>query len=213
MRKNHNIFWILTFIVCSLLLSACGGEASVPDKYIDYAVQDFLNSKYSPAEKGYESYKVSTSHNLNKSAHTDEVNATLRIIYPCGEVIFQGNQRYQYSKSDDNWSEMDFWHWDETSRTIDTKSITRTWTGGYYELDIETVNFDAGTVTCKYSISSTEGSPWTKGGTSEVTYTGHDTFSLKEALGGDYRFIIDEADESFYVELSVERGVSLGRWG
>lgn len=216
MRKSRKNFLVLMFIVCSLLLSSCGSNANVsnnyevPDKYIEYAAQDLLGSNYLLPEKGYESYRFSTTHNTNKSAHTDDVNVTLYITYPCGEVVFQGSQAYQYSQSSDTWSEIKNWGWDKISESISSKSLIKTWTGSFYELDIEDVNFDARTVTCKYSITSTQGSPWTTGGVTEVTYTGHDTFSLTSSLGDNYQFIINESGESFYVELSAERGASLG---
>lgn len=216
MRRKQSIIFVLVFIAYSMLLSACGGEAEVPDKYIDYAVQDFVNNKYLLPEREYESYKFSTKHNPDKSSHTDEVEVITQVIYPYGEVIFQARQVYQYSSGNDNWTEMDYWSWKEIDRSIDEKSIVGTWTSNYYgptyELNIEAIDFNAGTVTCAYSISDTIGYSFTIRGTTQVTYTGHDTFAL-EGSSNDYRFIISETDQSYYVELSVEHGVNLGRWG
>lgn len=210
MKRNQFIICILILTAVSLFLSACGGETEVPDKYIEYAVKDATNNKYLLSDPDFESYKYSTRHTPDNSSHIDEVDVTIQVKYPCGDVIVQGSQRYQYSKENDTWSELTSWGWKVTEKTVDAKALIGTWSGVYcdYELNIDAVDLNAGTITCGYSFSCTEGTPWT-GGTKQVTYTGHDTFELSNYYDGDYGFVINESGRNFWVYISVERGAYL----
>lgn len=210
MKRNLFMICLLMLTAVSPFLSACGGETEVPDKYIDYAVKDAINDNYLLSAGGFESYNYSARHSPDNSSHTDEVDVTIQVKYPCGDVIIQGSQRYQYSNGSDTWSELKSWGWKIKEKTVNAKALIGTWSGVYcdYELNIEAVDLNTGTITCDYSFSCTEGTPWT-GGSTQVTYAGHDTFELESSYDGGYEFVINETGRTFWVAISVERGAYL----
>lgn len=204
MRRNLSFILLIVMLLSSVLLSGCGSKTEVPDGVIELAVQDELDwatslqsSFPSYVDPDYDRYKYVVDHEPNKDAHTDAVTVTLQLSYPYGDRILIGKQTYQYSRSDDLWSEMNwFWEWDELSSTIDSDSITRTWERDFpinYTIIIDSIDFESGTVTCSYDFYF-----------QNQNYADSGTFHFESNT-----LKIVEADATFILEFSPEHGVQV----
>ena len=207
MRRNLSFILLIVMLLSAVLLSGCGNKSEVPDGVIELAVQDELDwaasSYFSSIDPHYDRYKYVVDHKPNKDAHTDAVTVTLQLFYTYGDRIRIGKQTYQYSRSDDLWSEINwFWEWDDLSSNVDPDSITRTWEGKYsgdnYSVTIDSIDFKSGTVTCSYSFSYRD-----------KNYTGSGTYNFGSNSYYPNRLEIEEDGVSLILDFSPEDGVQV----
>lgn len=203
MRRNLSVLLLIFMLLSSVLLSGCGSKSEVPDAVIELAIKEELDwatmPPYYSIDPHYDSYKYLVDHKPSKDAHTDTVTVTLQLFYPYGDRIRIGKQTYQYSRSDDLWSAMNWiWDWDELSSTIDPDSIARTWEGNNYTVTIDSIDFDSSTVTCSYSFSYRD-----------QNYTGSGTYNFGLNSFKPNRLEIDEDGATLILDFSPEHGVQV----
>ena len=101
MRKISIIGLALILLICSM--GGCSGKMAVPDRILEWAVEDYLqSSRY--LDRNYTECKTNTSHSFDSETKTDTVKIELILEYPryvSGAVY---NAVYQYDKSEDQWN-------------------------------------------------------------------------------------------------------------
>lgn len=103
-------------IVCCVLalfcLSGCGKAKTVPDKTIEWVVEDFLNWN---SDRGglYTDYSYTVSHDPDKNTNTDTIIVNLTVWYPHQMCRSEYRGTYQYNRASDNWGLSRDGYWDE----------------------------------------------------------------------------------------------------
>lgn len=167
--KRRTVLLLLTAAILLTLLTGCGKSSTeVPEVYLDQAVQEFMEDEYlhwTVASDKYTDFSYVAFHSPDKRMHTDSVHFIVTVSLPFGTHEFTSDQVYRYSKSDDYWTETNAWEWMFSREYIDNDSlIGYTIVGSLdsgrsdYAVEIDSLDYDAGTITFSYLIRDYENS-------------------------------------------------------
>lgn len=100
---KNNILTLFISAVALLFLSACGSTKTVPDKTIQWVIDDYLktNEYYGGV---YTDYQTEITHDPDSETKTDTVKIKLSITYPHLTASTKYEATYQYDKSSDLWN-------------------------------------------------------------------------------------------------------------
>lgn len=94
----------LTIILCLFLLflTGCGAPQAVPDKTIEWLIDDYLK-EYSYYGGEYTDYDADVKHDPDRETKTDTVTIDMTITYPhlVAETSYEAT--YRYDKSKETW--------------------------------------------------------------------------------------------------------------
>lgn len=200
---------ILLTLLLSILFCSCKQNTEVPDMYIQWGVEDYLDSEnILPSE--YNNYEIKTIHSPNSSTSTDSVNVSLIINCPYGVYSVESHQVYQYSKADDTWSLIRTDGWNNETYTFNETAFCKTWSGGgdygedelgnTYEIHIDDIDFTNKTLLCAYSFNTNIYDDYQ---VKTEFYSGTGTFDFSSGLR------IVEEKVTYKVYFSIWDGVSV----
>lgn len=112
MKRQFFFLLVLAMLTC---LSGCSQEnQNVPDRMLEWEVEDYLNYNSINSFDTYTSYDMQTSHSYDKQTKTDTVSIKLTVYYPkcVASSSYEGTYKYNKEKEDweflrgDRWSDM-----------------------------------------------------------------------------------------------------------
>lgn len=112
MKRYFFFLVVLAMLTC---LSGCSQEnQNVPDRMLEWEVEDYLNYNSINSFDTYTSYDMQTSHSYDKQTKTDTVSIKLTVYYPkcVASSSYEGTYKYNKEKEDweflrgDRWSDM-----------------------------------------------------------------------------------------------------------
>ena len=112
MKRHFFFLVVLAMLTC---LSGCSQEnQNVPDRMLEWEVEDYLNYNSINSVDTYTSYDMQTSHSYDKQTKTDTVSIKLTVYYPkcVASSSYEGTYKYNKEKEEweflrgDRWSDM-----------------------------------------------------------------------------------------------------------
>ena len=154
---------LLTAAMLLTLLTGCGKSSTeVPEVYLDQAVQEFMEDEYphrAVASDEYTDFNYVAFHDPDKTMHTDSMYFIVSVCFPYGKQNWSAEQVYQYSRSNDYWTEMDEWEWSFDDEYVSNDSIIgNTFSGpldakgSNYTVTVDALDYNGSSITCSYTI-------------------------------------------------------------
>lgn len=150
-KKLRIVFCPALIIVLLFSLCCCSPSMSgVPDQLI----RDVVESKYANRD-----YHYTAEHDMDNSTHIDTV--TIKVVVTkeyCNEHMI-ASCKYRYNKSNDTWDIYGDTSWKTDRLEYLAHKYTTIWdgnfknSGGSYNANITSVDFEKGTITGRFSAS------------------------------------------------------------
>jgi len=214
--KKKRRFLFLMLALAAVILSSCGGR-KVSDTELKWVVEDYFNYGEALADSHYIDYDYKFTHEVDSAANADMVDITLTFRYPYGTRTTTKSQVYQYDRSSKNWLVNRFVEWSVPVSEFDEASLLKAWDqetvwGDVYHVDIQEIDFAAGTVTLSYDVECTVG--WDE---DYRNYTGEGTYFLEGPYNNDGVYEVEWINEDLNngktvntsLVFDVESGVSI----
>lgn len=151
-RKKLRII-LCTTLTIVLLFTLCSCSSGIPE-VPDQLIRDVVDSKYA-----HKDYHYTAEHNMDNSTHIDTI--TIKVVVPreyCNEHII-ATCKYRYNKSNDTWDIYGDTTWKNDRLEYLAHKFTTIWdgnfknSGGSYNANITSVDFEKGTITGRFSAS------------------------------------------------------------
>lgn len=202
--KKYKVLAAICISLMVLNFTACGSRTQVPDREIEYVIEEYLVAEGLDDCNGY---AFTAKHDTDKHTHQDCVEVTLELDYDYATVILQGKMNFQYEQTNDLWKLRNGLAWGEGTTVFKEKKLETNWSGGtdsyIYSLDISDINFDKGTITCSWFV---EGVVYDFGELSNVivNYGENGTYNLSGKDSARLSFEEEKMDVDF---IFTENGV------
>lgn len=156
MSNKKSKLLLLVTLLCffAVLCSGCGSSGQVPDSVIERCIND--------SGMPSEGYTWSATHNVDSSAHTDDVEITVVVEFPYATSTLSQHVVFQYNKASDLWTPLDHFDtrelYDDKNQELNGK-LKGDWhlTNGRDTYDITVESVSAHEMTVSYSL---EIDPW-----------------------------------------------------
>lgn len=208
LRKIRSLLCSALTIVLLFILCSCGsgssntpnhspGSSEVPEQLI----KDIVDYKY-----GRKDYYYTAEHNVDNSTHIDTVTIKVVINQQYHKEHITGTCKYRYNKSNDTWDIYNQPVWKTEHMEYLAHKFTTTWdgkfknSGGSYNANITSVDFENGTITGRFSASYTSMS--LSGSQHLHTLEAEGTYTIEEDIDG-YRLRITQSGYTFTFSLGT----------